>query len=93
MSKVLSSVFSRVYIVYVQDLRSGQKVHINADGVIEERSARVARRYISCRINGIRFADEQNRIAVSLQEAFFLLQGRLCLRFRTAHSMEYGHKK
>ena len=71
MSKVLSSIFSRVYIVYVQDLRSGQKVHINADGVIEERSARVARRYISCRINGIRFVDEKNRIAVSLEQAFF----------------------
>ena len=60
----------------VHDPSSGQNGHINADGVIEGGSTQTARRFISCRSDGNRFAKEQEGIAVSLEQTTFC--GKVC---------------
>ena len=60
-----------ICIVWVHDLRSGKKRYIDADGNIEEGSAQTASGSIRCRDDGNRFADKQESIVVSLDQATF----------------------
>ena len=82
----------RIGVACVYDPRPGQKVHIDADAVIEEGSALTIRVFISCRGDENRFADEQDSTIVCLEQAAVLRQGRLCLRFRAAYARECGRK-
>ena len=73
-----------INVAYVHNPQSSQKGHMNADGVVERGSVWTAKRFITRRSEGKRFADEQERIVISLEISNLLRQGRLCLRFRSA---------
>ena len=61
------------------DPRSGQKGHIDADGVIEEGLARMAGVSIRCRDDGNSFANEQDSVVISLKRvAFSSMIGYVC---------------